>query len=250
MRCLPIQQTCLLMSHRAVTIDIVTTSHNPFDDPEHVRTYAERAAQMVPSYRDIHRMATVLLAERVPRDGRILVLGAGGGLETKAFAEARSDWTFDAVDPAAAMLDLAVANLGPHASRVRTHLGYVDDAPQGPFDGATSLLTLHFLEPDARRSTAEEVRRRLAPGAPFVVAHLSFPQRDDAERELWIERHLAYLVASGLEADDVERARAAIATRVPVLTPDVDRSILADAGFTSITEFFSAFTFRGWVCYA
>jgi tRNA (cmo5U34)-methyltransferase len=95
-----------------------------------------------------------------------------------------------------------------------------------------------------------EVRQRLAPGAPFVVAHLSFPQRTDAERQLWTERHIAYLVASGVCPADAERARDAVAMQVPVLTPEQDRSILEDAGFTAVTEFFSAFTFRGWVCYA
>jgi tRNA (cmo5U34)-methyltransferase len=79
---------------------------------------------------------------------------------------------------------------------------------------------------------------------------LSFPQRNDTEKELWIERHIAYLIASGLGPADAERARDAVTTQVPVLTPEQDRAILEDAGFTVVTEFFSAFTFRGWVCYA
>jgi tRNA (cmo5U34)-methyltransferase len=37
---------------------------------------------------------------------------------------------------------------------------------------------------------------------------------------------------------------------VPILTPDQDREILRKAGFTDITEFYTAFTFRGWVAYA
>ncbi|CAN5588808.1 class I SAM-dependent methyltransferase [soil metagenome] len=228
----------------------MTNSANPFDDPQHTAAYAERAEQMVPTYRDIHRLATVLMAEHAPRDARILVLGAGGGLETKAFAEAHSGWTFDAVDPALAMLDLAAKTLGPHAARVRMHHGYIEDAPTGPFDAAASLLTLHFLSPEVRLRTVTDVRKRLRPGAPFVLAHLSFPQRDDAQRQLWVERHIAYLSASGIDRADTDRARAAVATQVPVLTPEQDRSILEDAGFTAVTEFFSAFTFRGWVCYA
>jgi tRNA (cmo5U34)-methyltransferase len=227
----------------------VVTS-NPFDDPWHIATYAERAAQMVPAYRDIHRLVTVLIDERTQPDARILVLGAGGGLETRSFAEAQPGWTFDAVDPSAAMLDLAAQNLGTHAARVRMHHGYIDDAPPGPFAAATSLLTLHFLPYEQRRRTAGQVRQRLAPGAPFVVAHMSFPQRDDAERELWIGRHVANLVASGIDPADVEKARVAISTEVPVLSPEQDRAVLEEAGFTGVTEFFSAFTFRGWVGYA
>ena len=228
----------------------MTETANPFDDPQHVAMYAENAAKMVPAYRDVHRMAAVLMGERAPADGRILVLGAGGGVETRAFAETQPNWTFDAVDPAEAMLQLAASTLGPHVGRVQMHHGYVDQAPPGPFDAATSLLTLHFLPPEARRDTAAQVRKRLRPGAPFVVMHMSFPQGDDAERQLWIERHVGYLVANGIAPDDAAKAREAISANVPALTPAHDRDILHDAGFTGITEFFSTFTFRGWVCYA
>lgn len=228
----------------------MTTPANPFDDPAHVAMYAERAGQMVPALTDVHRLVGVLVDEHTSADARILVLGAGGGLETKALAGFRPGWTFDAVDPSAAMLDLAVQTLGPDASRVTMHNGYVDDAPPGPFDAATSLLTLHFLAPDERLRTVTEVRRRLAPGAPFVVMHLSIAHRDDAERRTWIHRHVAYLAATGIDSDIAEKARKAIEFDVPVLTPEHDRTILEQAGFADVTEFFSAFNFRGWVGYA
>ena len=231
-------------------LEKVADSANPFEDPQNLEAYAERARAMVPAYQDIHRMAAVLIAERAPRDGRILVLGGGGGLETKALADAQPGWTFDLVDPAAAMLDLAASNLADRSTRVRMHHGYIDSAPTGPFDAATSLLTLHFLAEDERRATAAEVRRRLVTGAPFVVMHLSVPQCDESERKLWLQRHVAYLVAAGVDPADAEKARQTITTQVPFLTPEQDRSVLVDAGFTAVTEFFSAFTFRGWVGYA
>ncbi|WP_218014608.1 class I SAM-dependent methyltransferase [Mycobacterium neglectum] len=228
----------------------MTTSSNPFDDPSHVAMYAKRAGQLVPALADVHRLVGVLIDELAPPDARVLVLGAGGGLETKALAVAHSGWSFAAVDPSAAMLDLAVTTLGPDMARVSMHNGYIDDAPPGPFSAATSLLTLHFLPEEERLRTVGEVRRRLVPGAPFVVMHLSIVQRDDSERRTWIDRHVAFLVASGLDPTDVQKARAAIESGVPVLSPDQDRAILRQAGFTGVTEFFSAFNFRGWVGYA
>lgn len=191
----------------------------------------------------------LLLAERAPADARVLVLGAGGGLELKAFAEAQKDWRFDGVDPAAAMLTLAKATLGPLASRVNLHQGYIDAAPEGPFDAATCLLTLHFVQPEGRRRTVMEVRRRLKPGAPFVVAHFSFPQREP-DRALWLSRYVAFAVSSGVEPDKAESARAAIAARLPILAPEQDEAILRDAGFSNISLFYVGFTFRGWVAYA
>ena len=59
-----------------------------FDDPAFVRRYAEGPGQFVPGYEVMQRMAAQLLAERVPADGEVLVLGAGGGLELEAFTTA------------------------------------------------------------------------------------------------------------------------------------------------------------------
>jgi tRNA (cmo5U34)-methyltransferase len=227
----------------------VVTS-NPFDDPSQADKFADRVEQMVPANRLMHQLTSVLLDEHAPPDANVLILGGGGGLETRALAERHPGWTFDVVDPAAAMLDLAKRTLGPLLSRVQLHEGYIDDAPAGPFSAATSLLTLHFLDADERLRTAREVRRRLDPGAPFVAMHLSFPQDTDDERERWISRHVTNLVASGVDRADAESIRTAVATDVPALSPEQDRRILQDAGFTDVTEFFSAFTIRGWVGYA
>ncbi|WP_246088867.1 class I SAM-dependent methyltransferase [Phreatobacter stygius] len=220
-----------------------------FSDPHSVARYAEGPPRFVPGFTDLHRMTRLLLTERAPDDARVLVLGAGGGLELKAFAEAEPHWTFDGVDPAAEMLGLAGRTLGPLAARVRLHQGYIDDAPEGPFDAATCLLTLHFLAPDERRRTAAEIRRRLKPGAPFVAAHSSFPQ-DDGERALWLSRYAAFAVASGADPDQARTARAAIDTRLNLLSPAHDEAILRDAGFSNVSLFYAAFTWRGWVAYA
>lgn len=147
------------------------------------------------------------------------------------------------------MLDLAVRTLGYDASRVRTHHGYVDDAPPGPFDAATSLLTQHFLARDERVRTVAEVRRRLAPGAPFVVVHVSMPGDDETERETWMDRHIAYLGATGADVGDLEKARVAL-SQTPFLTPEQDRAVIEEAGFVGVMQFFSSFSLRGWVGYA
>lgn len=221
----------------------------PFSDPQSVARYAEGPPRFVPGFSDLHRMTTILLGERAPRDARVLVLGAGGGLELKALAEAHPGWTFDGVDPAAEMLKQAVRTLGPLAPRARLHEGYIDDAPEGPFDAATCLLTLHFLAPEERRRTAGEIRKRLKPGAPFVAAHSSFPQGGD-ERALWLSRYAAFAVASGADPALAQKARAAVAAHLNVFTPEQDEKILRDAGFSDVSLFYAAFTWRGWVASA
>lgn len=220
-----------------------------FSDPEAVARYAEGPPRLVPGFVGLQRMAMVLMAECVPPDGRILVLGAGGGLEIKAFAEAEPGWTFDGVDPSAEMIKLARMTLVPFSARTRLHVGLIDVAPDGPFDAATCILTLHFVERDERLRTLKEARRRLRPGAPFVVAHLSFPQ-EAQERDRWMARYVAFAVASGIERSKVENARVAIAERLPILSPTEDEQMLRDAGFGGVTMFYTGLTFRGWVAYA
>lgn len=222
---------------------------NAFTDPEAVARYAEGPRRLVPGFADMQRMATILLAERAPEDARVLVLGAGGGLELKAFADAHAGWRFDGVDPSSGMLKQAAMTLGPLASRVCFHEGYIDSAPEGPFDAATCLLTLHFIPVEERSRTVREVLRRLKPGAPFVVAHLSVPQ-NEAERDLWLSRYAAFAVSSGVEPSKADAARIALATQLPILAPEQDEAILRDAGFSNVRLFYAGFAFRGWVAYA
>ncbi len=205
---------------------------------------------MVPGFADLQRMAMLLIAERSPGDARLLILGAGGGLEIKSFAEARPGWTFDGVDPSAEMLKLAKINdrtLCRACSDSTT--GSSICAPDGPFDAATCLLTLHFIEREDRLRTLKEVHRRLSPGAPFVAAHFSFSQ-GTGDRELWLSRYAAFATASGIERSKAENARSMIGAQLPILSPEDDEKVLRDAGFRDIDLFYAGFSFRGWVAYA
>jgi len=220
-----------------------------FSDPQAVARYAEGPPRLVPGFADLQRMVMLLLAERAPDDARVLVLGAGGGLEIKAFAEARPGWWFDGVDPSAEMMNLAQVTLGSLAARTRLHHGLIDSAPEGPFDAATCILTLHFVEREERLRTLREVRRRLKPGAPFAVVHFSFPQ-GAGDRDLWLARYAAFAVASGVEPSQAENARSMIAARLPILAPEDDEQLMRDAGFNGVGLFYVGFAFRGWVAHA
>lgn len=233
--------------HRDVTAATMRTPLQPFSDPQAVARYTEGPPRFVPGFADLHDMAAILLAEHAPQDARVLVLGAGGGLELKAFAEKQPGWTFDGVDPSAEMLKLAGRTLGPLAARVQLHHGYIDDAPPEPFDAATCLLTLHFLAPQERQQTLAAIRARLKPGAPFVAVHSSFPQD---QREHWLSRYIAFSVARGTDPGQVANARKSINTHLQLLSPEQDEAILRDAGFSDVNLFYAAFTWRGWVAYA
>jgi tRNA (cmo5U34)-methyltransferase len=211
--------------------------------------YLQRPPRTVPGFASLHRMVSMLLAERVPDEGRVLVLGAGGGLELKALADAHSGWTFDGVDPSADMLALAREVAGVQASRITLHEGYIDVAPAGPFHGAVSLLTFHFIPREQRLPTLRAIRSRLSPGAPLVLAHISFAQ-SEPERSQWIARHVAYSAPDTVTAAELERLGEAIGTRLSILAPEEEEAMLKEAGFTGVSLFYAGLSFRGWVAYA
>jgi len=237
------------MPVRSRTCVAVVTPLTPFSDPKAIAEYELQTLRLVPGFADMQRMAALLLAERMPPDGRVLVVGAGGGLELRAFAQRHPDWQFDGVDPSAEMLRLAELTLGPLAARVQLHHGYVDAAPAGPFDAATCLLTLHFTTEVERLRTLRELHRRLRPGAPLVVMHLSFAQAQ-GQRSLWLSRYAAFAASSGVDAGKARAAAAAIGERLCILAPEQDETLLREAGFSGATVFYVGLAFRGWVAQA
>lgn len=220
-----------------------------FSDPKAIADYAENATRRVPGLNDVHRMAALLLAERTPLHGRVLVVGAGGGMELKFFAESFPDWHFDGVDPSAEMLSLAKTALGPLTYRVQLHHGYIEAAPKGPFDAASCLLTLHFTTEAERYRTLCEIHARLKPGGVFVAMHYSIAQ-NPAERELWLSRCAAFAISSGVDPEQARTAAAAIGKQLPILAPEQDEELMRKAGFSDINVFYTGLAFRGWVAYA
>ena len=229
---------------------------SPFTDPAAVARYAEGPRRNVPGYDSLLRMSRILLAERVPADGRVLVVGAGGGLELEDMALAHPGWRFDGVDPSQPMLDLAAQRLqsaGVSNDRVALHHGFVQSAPDGPFDGATCLLTFHFVPREERVPMAAEIRRRLKPGAPLIAVHLSVADGGEGgagERDLWLSRYSAFQVASGIAPEMADKGRAKVAAELAVLTPQEDEEILREAGFGDVRMFYMGFAFWGWVATA
>jgi tRNA (cmo5U34)-methyltransferase len=218
-----------------------------FIDPDAVASYTEETARKVPGLADLHRMMVLLLAERASAKGHILVVGAGGGLELKAMAQARPGWRFTGVDPSPAMLDLARRTTLPYADRLDLVTGTVDQAPVGAFDGATCLLTLHFLERSERLHTLKEIRRRLKPGGAMVTAHHTSL---GSEPERWLARSAAFAGRSDTAEGQVENSARVMASRLPLLSVAAEEELLREAGFVEPALFYAAFSFRGWVAYA
>ncbi|KND20664.1 methyltransferase [Pannonibacter phragmitetus] len=222
----------------------MTRTPNSFMDPAAVASYLRDTPRKVPGLADLHKMTALLIAEKAHRAAHILVVGAGGGLEIRAMAQAQPDWRFTGVDPSPAMLDIARQTLSGCAERAELILGTAVDAPLDPFDGAVCLLTLHFLSRAERLQTLRNVRSRLKPGGIFVAAHHTSP---GGEAETWLARSAAF--AAGATADPHKAAASAkaMAERLPLLSPAEEEDCFRDAGFKTPSLFYAALSFRGWI---
>ena len=219
----------------------------PFSDPAMVADYAAETPRKVPGLADLHRMTMLLLSESAPGAAHVLVVGAGGGLELRAMAAARPGWAFTGVDPSAAMLELARRTTEPFADRIELIEGTVDAAPAQPYDGATCLLTLHFLDRSERLRTLTEIHRRLKPGARLVMAHHGVP--GDAA-EPWLARSAAFAQRDEIDWPAARASASAMAARLPLLSAGEEEALLRSAGFRDAELFYAAFSFRGWVATA
>jgi tRNA (cmo5U34)-methyltransferase len=226
--------------------DIKAKIQEGFSNPTMVATYADDTPRKVPGLADLHRMAMLLLSERAQQRARILVVGAGGGMELKAMAEAQQEWSFIGVDPSAAMLDLARGNTKPFNGRIELIEGTIDVAPPDLFDGAVCLLTLHFLDKNERLLTLKQIHRRLKAGARLVVAHHS-ASSGDAER--WLARSVAFADQTGVDWEKAKSTAVGLA-RLPLLSVAEEEELLREAGFLDVELFYAAFSFRGWVATA
>jgi tRNA (cmo5U34)-methyltransferase len=205
--------------------------------------YAARAERSVPGLNGLHRMVAVLLAEGVLPGGHLLVLGAGGGLEIAALAAMGEGWRFTGIDPSADMVAVAREVCAGLEERVTFVEGDIHAAPDGPFDGAVSLMTFHFIPAEERAHVLSGLKRRLRPGSPLVIAHLSVGPGDVA-----LERH-AVIGEGGNRGGAKERA-AMMAKALHIVAPEDEEVMLDAAGFCGIALFWTAFALRGWVARA
>src|SRR5690606_13101203 len=110
------------------------------------------------------------------------------------------------------------------------------------------LLTLHFVPVADRLATLTEIRRRLKPGASFVVAHHSLPE--GPARHAWLDRFAGFAAGNRGEVDRTRGGGRAMGDQLSLLPPDAEVDLLRAAGFADPQLFYAAFTFRGWIARA
>jgi len=161
-------------------------------DGNYGERYEVLARRVIPGYRTLFPMFTALIEPELPRRGRVLVVGAGTGIEIIHLTRARPDLRVYGVEPSEHMLELAerrVAEAGL-SEGVTLQLGYAGDVPTTPrFHAATLVNVLHFVPDDGGKAALlADIAWRLRPGGVFVFFDLhggDTPEEHDRYLSAW-----------------------------------------------------------------
>lgn len=222
---------------------------SPFFDKDQAATYDQRSARLAPLRDTLLLLAAGILSE-LPDDARILCVGAGTGAEVFALARRFARWTFTAVEPSGAMLDVCRRRAEEEgiAERCTFHEGYLDSLPPSEgFHAATSILVSQFiLRPEERWDFFRGIAARLLPGGILVNADLSTDLAGpDGARllEVWARLQLG---SPDPSPADLERFRTAYSRDVAVRPPEEIEELLRAGGFPDPVLFFQSLLIRGW----
>ena len=227
-----------------------TRGTGAFDfDGDYGEDYEILARRVIPGYRTLFPMFTAIIEPDLPTAARVLVVGAGTGIELITLKRARPDLRLHGVDPSGQMLELArrrVAQAGL-ASGVSFQLGYASDVPERPlFDAATLINVLHFVPDDgAKPDLLNDIARRLRPGAVFVLFDLHGDPGSE-EHERYMSAWRRYWKIRGMTAEEMAAFGERIRDGIHFISAQRAVELALDAGFTDPQRFFKGMLYGGW----
>lgn len=213
-------------------------------------TYDQQWAKLAPFRDGIHLLMASIFA-RLPKNARMLCVGAGTGAEIQFLAERFPAWTFVAVEPSAGMVEVAKMRAEQIGliDRCTFHTGYLESLPAGePFDCASSLLVSQFLlDPRERGDFFRSIAGRLTPGGILATSDLA----SDTEASHYsglLDVWLRTMTAADLSAERVQKMRAAYSRDVAIRPIRSVEAIIESGGFEPPVQFYQAGLIHAWYC--
>ena len=210
--------------------------------------YDKQWAKLAPIRDGLHFLLESVFAD-LPVDARILCVGAGTGTELAHLARKFPRWSFTAVEPSGAMLDVCrgLAEKEGFVSRCHFHEGYVDSLPADDvYDAATCFLVSQFMvEQEARSEFFCAIANRLKPGGILASSDLASEVGSHDYKSLLLV-WTSMMAAAGISPEGLERMQAAWAKDVAILPPSAVASIIKSGGFETPVQFYQAALIHAW----
>jgi tRNA (cmo5U34)-methyltransferase len=226
-----------------------------FDEkpPVNVEEYDKFIRLFCGAYEEMFKLTHCYLRAILPKQAKILIVGAGTGMEIMEFAPCNPGWSFCGVDPSADMLDLAGKKICENnlACEIELRKEYVHDLKEEEvFDAATCILVMHFLKDDGTKlNLLESISKRLKPGAPFVLID-GFGEPGSTNFEEIKVAWKNYPIISGVPSEIVENIFNEVIMKTVQFVPESRiMELLETAGITRASKYFSGFLYGGWMGY-
>ena len=218
-------------------------------DGDYGEHYEALARRVIPGYRTLFPMFTAIIEPELPPAARVLVVGAGTGIELVTLKRARPDLRLHGVDPSSRMLEIAERRLAEAGAGggVSLQLGYASDVPERPrFDAATLINVLHFVPDDGTKSALlRDIARRLRPGAVFVLFDLHGDPGSE-EHERYMPAWRRYWRIRGMTEQEAAAFDERIRHGIHFAPAERVAELARDAGLTHPQRFFKGMLYGGW----
>ncbi|MFJ9742390.1 class I SAM-dependent methyltransferase [Streptomyces sp. NPDC101166] len=131
-------------------------------------TFDSMRRKLIPSFDLIYASGVYAVVQSVPKQARILDLGAGTGLLGGALLEQLPEAELVLVDHSSAMLQKARERFADNP-RVSIQVADMKDPlPEGPFDAVVSGLAIHHLTHAEKEDLFRRIHQALTPRGVFV----------------------------------------------------------------------------------
>jgi SAM-dependent methyltransferase len=191
-----------------------------FERREELRKTFDRAAPVYDGARPSYPVAffdDIVIAAEVTTGARLLEIGSGSGIATRALAE--RGFAVVGVELSAEMARRARLNLNAFPAVSIVTGSFEEFTSAAPFDGVVAFSSFHWIRPETR---SLQVWTLLRPGGFFAVADARW-SIDDTEFAMAFERDCRSILGDAAEREGA-----------PGLTPLSDE--MRDAGFTHLVE--------------
>lgn len=220
-----------------------------FFNEDMAQAYDERNSKLSPIKEALHFSISLILQD-LPKNSKILCVGAGTGSEILWFANVFPQWSFVALEPSESMLNVCKERItkGGIINKCEFVHGYIDDLPkQENFAAILSLFVGHFIENTQRINFFQNIAGRLQKEGYFINTEISF-DLDSSKFPLMLKKWEEVQKLMGATSESLLNLPHQLKEVLTVLPPSKTEEQMQQAGLKNPIQFFQALMICGWFC--